>query len=306
MTKPRDLMKKIICAVLMTTMLLCFAACGKQEAPHTESNPSVEVVHEAEDWIKTLDFDFDEQVIYESKNIRVTALSVLTIQPGIQFKIENLSEQALSVIPENDGFIVNGLVVESNAAPCRIEPHAEANMEIQVSEQLLRFSGIEKVQNVLMNWRADTEGASFSDPPFESLHDMKLVSKSLGDDFTQEFKTGDKVVYEQNGVRITYIGKDAYEQNGTVDCMLFSVENNSDRDISLFANKISVDGKAYRSNTEQNAGYPSKTKGVFFVAAFAADSSEEVRFSGKVSLDLSLTSLKPSLTHETFTFETTV
>ena len=166
-------------------MLFCFAACGKQGASHTENNPSVEVVYDTGDQIKTLDFDFDEQVVYESKNIRVTALSVLTIQPGIQFKIENLSTQALSVVPENDGFIVNGLVVESNATPCRIEPHAEANMEIRVSEQFLRFSGIEKVQNVLMNWRADTEGASFSDPPFESLHNMKLVSKSVGDDFAR-------------------------------------------------------------------------------------------------------------------------
>ena len=91
-----------------------------------------------------------------------------------------------------------------------------------------------------MNWRADTEGASFSDQPFESLHDMKLVSKSVGDDFIQKFKTGDKVVYEQNGVRITYIGKDSYEQNGTVDCMLFSVENNANRDISLAADKVSI------------------------------------------------------------------
>ena len=284
-------------------MLFCFAACGKQEAPHAGNNPSVDVVYETGDQIKTLDFDFDEKVIYESKNIRVTALSVLTTQPGIQFKIENLSAQALSVVQENDGFIVNGLVVENNATPCRIEPHAEANMEIRVSERLLRFSGIEKVQNVLMNWRADTEGASFSDPSFESLHDMKLVSKSLGDDFTQEFKTSDNIVYERNGVRITYIGKDSYEQNGTVDCMLFSVENNANRDISLAAAKVSVDGKEYRSNTEQNAGYPSKTKGVFFVAAFASGSNEEVRFSGKVSLDLSLISLKPSLTHETFTFD---
>lgn len=296
-------MKKIICAVLIATTLLCFAACGKQEAPNTENNSSVEIVNETEDQIKTLDFDFDEQVIYESKNIRVTALSVLTIQPGIQFKIENLSAQALSIVPENNGFIVNGLVVESNAAPCRIEAHAEANMEIQVPEQFLRFSGIEKVQNVLMNWRADTEGASFSDPPFESLHNMKLVSKSLGDDFIQEFKTSDNVVYERNGVRITYIGKDSYKQNGTVDCMLFSVENNANREISLAADKVIVDGKEYRSNTEENAGYPSKTKGVFFVAAFASGSNEEVRFSGKVSLDLSLISLKPSLTHETFTFD---
>ncbi|MBQ4261061.1 MAG: hypothetical protein II709_04200 [Ruminococcus sp.] len=299
-------MKKIICAVLMATMLFCFAACGKQEAPHTEGNSSSEVVYETEDLNKTLDFDFDEQVIYESKNIHVTALSVLSINPGIQFKIENLSDQTLSVAPENNGFIVNGLVVESNASPCRIEPHAEANMEIQMLEHFLRFSGIEKVQNVVMNWRADTEGASFSDPPFESLHDMKLASKTLGDDFTQEFKTGEKVVYEKDGVRITYIGKDAYEQNGTVDCMLFSVENNSDRDISLFANKISVDGKAYRSDTQQNDGYAPKTKGVLFVAAFAADSGEEVRFSGKASLELSLVSAKPSLTREAFTFETTV
>ena len=88
--------------------------------------------------------------------------------------------------------------------------------------------------------------------------------------------------------------------------MLFSVENNANRDISLAADKVSIDGKEYRSNTEQNAGYPSKTKGVFFVAAFAVGPSEEVRFSGKVLLDLSLISLKPSLMHETFTFETTV
>jgi len=299
-------MKKIICALLIGIIVMCFAGCGTQKIPHVANNSSVEIDPEV-DRITTLDFDFSEQVLYESENVRVTALSVLPYELGIQFKIENLSDQKLAVGEENTGLIINGLVIETITIPCEIEPHAEANMDVKVREELLRFSGIEKIQNVLLNWHVDTVESKYKTSPLESLHDMKIVSESLSDDFTQEFRSGDKVLYEHNGICITYIGKDTYEQYDTVDCMLFSVENNSDIDISLYADKVSASGEEYRSQTQQNNGYPPKTKGIMFVSAFSKDSSVPVQFNGSISLDLSLISLQPSVkAQESVHFETSI
>ena len=181
--------------------------------------------------------EMEETVVLDEGGVRVTALGI-TVDPywgpGVDMRVENGSEHPIYVectrLDLND-FTVSGYLY------AEVEAGATAEDILSFSAEQYALSGITAIGSLRIQLHVvETDG-------YTELATGELVeirTSDYGGDLGG--KPEGTVLYEDNGVRITYLGyeRDSFWESSALGLL---VENDSDVDVNLDCDKLIVNGE---------------------------------------------------------------
>jgi|GEM_PF-1407565 len=180
--------------------------------------------------------EMEETVVLDDGGVRVTALGI-TVDPywgpGVNVRIENESEHPVYVectrLDLNDYTVSGYLYAE-------VEPGAAAEDVLSFSAEQYTLSGITAIGSLRLQLRV-IETEEYTELAKSELVEIR-TSDYGGDLGTVPEGT---VLYEANGVRITYLSfeRDSFWDSSALGLL---VENDSDLDVNLDCDKLLVNG----------------------------------------------------------------
>jgi len=256
-------MKKVIIALLVCTSLLALPSCSllsrikdatdktdateKTDEDETKKTTKADEKETVEDETKKTtaavtkpqngDISIDEQVVLDQGGIKVTLKSLdmeSTWGPTISLQIENNSDKAVSV--QSMGSSVNGVMI-STWFSCDIGIGKKANTELSYMTEDLDRAGITVIKDIEFYLNVyDTETY---DTIFDS--DMIKVTTSADPSYVQAYDTSGTVVFDKDGYKFIVQGS-AMDDSYWGAVVYVYIENNSDKNINVFAQNVSIDG----------------------------------------------------------------
>lgn len=230
-------MKKLLQLFILCVLTISLFGCGGSDSSKETSSSSkdesvTETKKEEPKNEKNKKLTLDEQVIYEEDGIKIT-LKEAEIKkansPSLPVVIENETEQTICVQVRN--LAVNGIMYDAMFS-CEVAPGKKANDSIDFmnSDDRIDFSSISELEFCFHIFDYDS---------WETMIDSDPVVLALNPDFKYELNTAGDVVYDANGIKITYqgLGEDWLGLD-----VLFLIENNSDNCINVQTRDSSVNG----------------------------------------------------------------
>jgi len=262
-------MKKVIIALLVCTSLLALPSCSllsriKDASNKTEATEETEDTEETdedetkkttkddekettEDETKKTtsaatkpqngDISIDEQVVLDQGGIKVTLKSLdmeSTWGPTISLQIENNSDKAVSV--QTLGSSVNGIMI-STWFSCDIGIGKKANTELSYMTEDLDRAGITVIKDI--EFYLNVYDTDTYDTIFDS--DMIQVTTSADPSYEQAYDTSGTMVYDKDGCKFVVQGVNMDDSYWGASIYVY-VENNSDKNINIYAQNVSIDG----------------------------------------------------------------
>ncbi|MGN1346162.1 MAG: hypothetical protein ACI4V1_05210 [Eubacteriales bacterium] len=239
----------LVVAVVLILVVSCFAGGGEEEvkqpsdvqsgstasqtASTKQSAGKNETIRETE---PAASVSISEQEIYNKDGVIVTAKKLQDglFGPEISVVIENNSEK--NIVVSTQSLSVNNFMLSSSGMYCDIAAGKKANDEIDLMSSELRESGISTIAEIafyLHIYNSDT---------YNTIDDSELITiqTSAFGTFTQETDDSGDEVFSANDLRVICKGlkKDSI-WDGTV---VFYLENNSGKAVSIYAENVSVNG----------------------------------------------------------------
>lgn len=238
--------RKVLIALLLTMVILLATACSgskevKQPAEvHVDSSVTVNdkpaLTHSdnmtAED---TAQITVEKTVLYEADGVKVTATGYEDGWMGPEIKILVENDSARNVLVTSASVSANGYMMPTATLYTDVAAGKKANDTLSFMSSELEQSGIEVLAELQFYLQ-------IQDPEtWETTNTSDLLTLTTSAaPLEQKVDDSGDVLYDSNGIRIICKGlKQDIIWDGTV---VFFMENNSGREISVYAEDVSVNG----------------------------------------------------------------
>jgi len=230
-------MKRLMTFTFALLICLLFAACGNEPvAPaNTSVLPTAQPTAEPTA-APPAEATIQSGVIYDADGVKVTAKSLSLnglFGPEINVLIENDTDKNLTIQAQNAS--VNGFMAETIFS-ADVPAGKKANDTIVFEQGSLEASGIEKMALIefsLNIFRSDT---------WDDYANSEMISipTSIADSYTQPVDKSGTVVLDESGITVIAKGIDYDGWLGPE--VVFYIENNTEKNVTVQANSVSVNG----------------------------------------------------------------
>lgn len=249
-------MKKLLCGMLATVLLLTMSGCTSSPAGSPSeassagslggSSSTSNLTPESSDVSKEPEESkestkkgatIEELVLVDQDGIKVTAKSLELegsfIGPQLKVLVENESEAA--VIVQVRDVSINGITVESPFS-CNVAAGKKANDEISFMSSELERAGITDLGEIELKLHI------FDSETWDAVLDTEAITikTSLAGTFEQVVDDSGQVLYEENGVKIVFKGLE--EESFMGPKLDLYLENNGDKGVTVQVRDFSVNG----------------------------------------------------------------
>lgn len=235
------LMKKITAIFAVSALACCaFTGCGTSgggsgsssdressavEESNKEESSKEESIEEESSEVKNEPEEVNE-VLYSDDTVRITYTGIDTedwMGEGLKVTIENLSDKNITV--QTNETSVNGIMEEPYFS-CDVAAGKTANDSIT-------FSIDDKIGVVELSFHI------FDTDTWDAIVDTDVITVTVDDSISVE-KADATVIYDANGITVSYVGVNIDEIWGTE--FDFIVENNGEETFTVHADNVSIDG----------------------------------------------------------------
>ena len=178
----------------------------------------------------------EETELYNSNGVVVTATKYQkgVFGPEISFTITNETDRNITVSSRN--LSVNGYMLSTSSLYSDVAAGKKAIDSMTLMSSELSAAGIETVAQIEFTL------ALYDSDTFEDIDNSDLVSltTSAAEGFTQPVDDSGDVLYDANGIRV--ICKGLKEDAVWDGCIVFFIENNNGKAVSVYSDNMSVNG----------------------------------------------------------------
>lgn len=182
------------------------------------------------------DASIEEQVLFEANDIKITALELDDGLFGTDLKllIENNSGQNVTVQAENAN--VNGYMV-STLMSTDVASGKKANDSLTFETSGLKECGIESIATMEFSFNI------FDTDSWDDIvkSDVIKIDTSIAGSYSQTYDDSGEVLVDSNGIKIVGKGLSTEDSFWGPGLILY-IENNSDQNVTIQANDVSVNG----------------------------------------------------------------
>ncbi len=252
---------KLIALTLVLSLVFSLSACGNNEEKEKTSEnekkteeqensqkeaDKVEIENEKEkagedqkkDEVKEESVleKIEETVLLEQEGIKITALEIEDdgiLGKNLILLLENNSDKKYTIYV--DSMVVNDFMI-SDLFFGEVAAGKKAKEKVHILSESLKDSGINKIAKIELKFRVTEENS------FESVLESDLISIETSEkDSVEDSKLDEgQVVLDQNNIKI--IAKEIKPDSLFGAELPIYIENNSDKDISLYLEDVSVNG----------------------------------------------------------------
>ena len=222
---------KVLTVLLLACLLVSMTACSnstniKLPVDDTSTTVTEETVAEV--------ITISETVIYEAADIKITAtgLSEGLTGPEVEVLIENNSAE--NVIITSELVSVNGFMMPYANLYCEVAAGKKANDSINLLNTELQHAKIDKLATI--EFRIEVQAQNTYNTIAKS--DMITLQTSIQNHTQDVDNTGMKTIYEDENYKI--VCKGLLEDDVWEGSLVFYIENNTNRSISVYAENISI------------------------------------------------------------------
>lgn len=176
----------------------------------------------------------EETLLYSEGGITVIAesLSKGLLGPEVAIRVTNGTDRNIAV--SSRALSVNGYMLSASGLYCEAAAGKKALASLNLLSSDLEEAGIDTVAQV------DFELCVYDTDTFEDIAQTELIrlSTSAAETHTQNIDDSGRVLFEDGGVRI--ISKGLREDLIWDGCLVLYLENNTDRDLTVYSENVSV------------------------------------------------------------------
>ena len=247
--QPQKKKKKWVLPVVIVVVLLLLVSCiagggedVKQPSSTTSGNNSSQAASSKDSTTKTekapaaAAVSISEQELYNKNGIVVTAKKMQDgmFGPEISVTVENNSTQ--NIVVSTRSLSVNDFMLTTSGLYSDVAAGKKDNAQINLMSSELRESGISTIGEIAFYLNIS------SSDTYNTIDttDLITIQTSASGSFTQEVDDSGDEIYNANNLRVVCKGlkKDSI-WDGTV---VFYLENNSGKAVSIYAENVSVNG----------------------------------------------------------------
>lgn len=242
-------MKKsqILAAVMATSMFLSFAL-GSSSSGSSDSTKAIvgtdDVTEEgvtATTTEKVSKPTIEEAVVFDEGGVKITAKEYVTDSiwgDGIKFLIENETDKNLTV--GCDALIVNDYMI-SDLFVTDVAAGKKTNETMTLSSSQLKAAGIDVIGQIEVYFHI------YDSDTYDTIKntDCITIKTSLYDKMDTKADDSGEVLYDEGGIKI--IGKYVNDSDFWGAAVLLYVENNTDKNVIVQADNVSINGFTFDS-----------------------------------------------------------
>lgn len=223
------------------------AITGTGAAGEKESD-EVEVTTKAKPATPTI----EEAVVFEEDGIKITAKEYTSDSiwgDGIKFLIENDTDKNIMV--GCTALIVNNYMI-SDLFATEVAAGKKTNETMTLSSTQLKAAGIDVIGQVEIYFHI------YDSDTYDTIKDTDciLIKTSLYDQMDTKADDSGEVLYDEGGIRI--IGKYVNDSDFWGAAVLLYIENNSDKNVVIHADNVSINGFTFDSAIFSSTVYAGK------------------------------------------------
>ena len=242
MTKKSKMLIALLLAMVMILATACSSSDEVKQPANVNGDSSVNSNEEPagndsdnEQENDTVEITVAETVLYEADGVKVTATGYEEGWMGPEIKVLVENESSQNVLITAVSVSANGYMMPSASLYAEVAAGKKANESISLMASELDQSGIETLSELQFRLQvSDSE-------TWETITTSDLITLTTSAaPFEQPVDDSGDVLYESNGLKIVCKGlKQDIIWDGTV---VFYMENNSGKEISIYAENVSVNG----------------------------------------------------------------
>lgn len=235
-------MSKMLLALLLVFVMIFATACGidgeiKEPANvNGDTNQNTNEGNGSENNAGTSEeVTLAESVLYEADGIKVTVKGLGDSLLGTDIKLLIENDSSKNILITSSSVSANGYMMPTAALYAEVAAGKKANESLTLMSSELDQSGIETLAEVQLYLQ-------IQDPEtWETIKTTDLITLTTSAaDFVQPVDDSGDVLYNENGYKIVCKGlKQDIIWDGTV---VFYMENNSGKAVSIYAENVSVNG----------------------------------------------------------------
>ncbi len=263
-------MKKRIISVVVAMTSFALLAMGSGSSTPSTSNTGNEITNvqtnnvqkdtdvvkngdsEKTTPIETLKPTIEEKVVFDDKDIKITAVEYSTDSfwgDGIKFLIENNTSQDITV--GTNATIVNNFMV-ADLFVAEVAAGKKTNETLTLSSSQLKAAGIEDIGLIEVYFHI------FDSDSWSNICDTDCIEikTSLYDQMDTIVDDAGQVLYNENGIKI--IGKYVNESDFWGKAIMLYTENTSGRNVMITTEDVSINGFTFGSAVFSSTVYDGK------------------------------------------------
>lgn len=239
-------MKRLFHLFLVMCTLLCGCGSTVSETEPPETTPATESVapvvltptSAAAESVSASpgNVTISETVVFDNGDFKLTAKEIDfsdDYDVRVKFLAENNTANTVSIVGSD--FSINGITMYCNFY-IELAPGKKANDFLEISRDDLDYVGIENIATI----QAQDTYIYNKDTSKKILDFQFSLETSISEGYQQEIDSNGQTVYDQNGILIKYRGIVPGSFGG--EELEFYVENNSDSNIGVYVDDVSVNG----------------------------------------------------------------
>lgn len=242
MTKKSKMLIALLLAMVMILATACSSSDEVKQPANVNGDSSVTSNEEpagndsdSEQENDSVEITVAETVLYEADGVKVTATGYEDGWMGPEIKILVENDSAKNVLVTSASVSANGYMMPSAALYAEVAAGKKANEALTIMSSELDESGIEMVAELQFYLQ-------IQDPEtWETIATSDLLTLTTSAaPYEQPVDVSGDVLYDSDGIRIICKGlKQDIIWDGTV---VFYMENNCGKEISIYAENVSVNG----------------------------------------------------------------
>ena len=242
MTKKSKMLFALLLAMVMILATACSSSDEVKQPANVNGDSSVNSNEEPagndsnnEQENDTVEITVAETVLYEADGVKVTATGYEDGWMGPEIKILVENDSSKNVLVTSASVSANGYMMPSAALYAEVAAGKKANETLSIMSSELAQSGIEMLAELQFYLQ-------IQDPEtWETITTSDLLTLTTSAaPYEQPVDDSGDVLYDSDGIRIICKGlKQDIIWDGTV---VFYMENNSGKEISIYAENVSVNG----------------------------------------------------------------
>ena len=242
MTKKSKMLFALLLAMVMILATACSSSDEVKQPVNVNGDSSVTTNEEPagndsnnEQEKDTVEITVAETVLYEADSVKVTATGYEDGWMGPEIKILVENDSSKNVLVTSTSVSANGYMMPSAALYAEVAAGKKANETLTIMSSELDQSGIEMLAELQFYLQ-------IQDPEtWETITTSDLLTLTTSAaPYEQPVDDSGDVLYDSDGIRIICKGlKQDIIWDGTV---VFYMENNSGKEISIYAENVSVNG----------------------------------------------------------------
>ena len=242
MTKKSKMLIALLLAIVMILATACSSSDEVKQPANVNGDSSVTSNEEPagnesdnEQENDTVEITVAETVLYEADGIKVTAKSLADGLLGTEVKLLIENDSSKNILITSSSVSANGYMMPTAALYAEVAAGKKANESLTLMSSELDQCGIETLAEMQFYLQ-------IQDPEtWETIKTTDLITLATSaTGYTQSVDDSGDVLYNENGYKVVCKGlKQDIIWDGTV---VFYMENNSNKAVSIYAENVSVNG----------------------------------------------------------------